>query len=102
MKVVLSGQFLHLMVDLWTHTLSARKFIGIRITFIDSNWKFSSYFLALREFRISYEQSIKKEWTKVLGAKIVDIIEEFGIDLDDLISVTSDAGSDIKSFLTKK
>ena len=101
MKFKLRSQRVHLMIDLWTHEMSHRKFIGIRVTFIDETWIFHSYFLALREFRITSSIGQKKQWRKALGVKMQEILKEFNVSFADIITVTSDAGSDFKSYLLK-
>lgn len=72
----------------------------MRVTYIDDSWVFHSIFLALREFRVTSDIGRGGKWTRALGKKIMEILKEFNLSFEDIVSVTSDAGSDIKSFIS--
>ena len=101
MKIILRDQKVHLMADLWTHEMSHRKFIGIRVTFIDDDWVFHTHFLALREFRITSTIAKNKQWTRALGIKLKEILKEFDLVFENIITITTDAGSDFKKLLVE-
>ncbi|KAG1690565.1 hypothetical protein DVH05_028068 [Phytophthora capsici] len=63
-----------IMSDFWMCKITHKKYMGVRVYFVDSNWEFRSILLGVRRFSPSYEdretgiQGPYKAWTlQLLG-----------------------------------
>lgn len=87
----------HLNIDCWTSKFSGQKYLGIRIYFIDKHFNYISKLLAVKLFNPSSQlraniprlSNIMKVWVEA-------VLEEFGLVANDIMSCTTDAGSDIR------
>ena len=102
LSMLFLGQFIYLMVDLWTDKITKRKFLGVRLSFTDLNFTFHSHLIAVREFTLTSEQSRNKKWSEMLLCHLQGILKEFGVTWPQVIGATSDAGSDVKKILQSK
>ena len=101
MRSKLQDRLICLMLDMWTHKGTHRKFLGMRVSFVDETFIFHTTSIALREFKLTLYQSEHKMWSKVLEQRVLDLLAEFSISPENIIGVTSDAGSDIKKIFQK-
>ena len=91
----------HLLIDEWWCKLLRRRFIAIRIRFVDESFELVTMLLSIRHYdrrsvpdNISSASDILLQWLK-------GVLAEFGLVVDDFLSSTTDAGPDVK-FLTSK
>ncbi|KAG1685333.1 hypothetical protein DVH05_024794 [Phytophthora capsici] len=93
------GNFV-IMSDFWTCKITHRKYMGVRVYFVDSNWEFRSILLGVRRFSPSYgdrETGIQgpyKAWT-------LQLLGDFGLTPSDFFGATSDSGPDVKNLLKR-
>ncbi len=88
----------HLNVDLWTSKISGSKYLGVRLFFVDSLFNYRSYVLAVKPFNPSSAIRKSHRLSDIIFTWVRDVLHEFGLSLNDLMSATTDAGSDIKRF----
>ncbi|EGZ08138.1 hypothetical protein PHYSODRAFT_526868 [Phytophthora sojae] len=87
------------MTDFWTCTVVHKKYLGVRVYFVDANWEFRSLLLGVRRFSPSYVdreggiQGPYKAW-------VLQLLGDFGLSTSDFFGSTSDAGPDVKHLLT--
>ncbi|CAM9173549.1 unnamed protein product [Ectocarpus sp. 6 AP-2014] len=87
---------LHLDLDLWVDKSSTLMFMGVRLFYIDREWRLKSRLLAVRQFNPTPEMFENERLSALLEKYLTDVLEEFGLDVSMLFSATSDAGSDVK------
>jgi hypothetical protein len=81
---------LSIMADFWTCKVTHRKFLGVRVYFVDRDWEFKSVLLETREFKPKYEDREGgisgpfKGWMQQL-------LDDFDLDFDHFYGPTSDA-----------
>lgn len=104
-RKLLRVPFVHLMADLYTSKVQNLKYFGLRISFTDARTCFQtdndvglkSYCLAVRLYEppskmvdeAQYSSDLLKRWCQ-------DIFRSFGLAEEDLLTATTDGGSDIK------
>ncbi|KAG1710160.1 hypothetical protein DVH05_017166 [Phytophthora capsici] len=99
-NVVPNTKSLTIVTDMWSSKSQAEKYLGLRLYFIDNQWRFRSFLLGTRHFRPSYGErdgGIRapfKRW-------IEQILTDFGLSLTNIFGATSDAGADVKWMLTE-
>ncbi|CAB1111532.1 unnamed protein product [Ectocarpus sp. CCAP 1310/34] len=86
---------LHLDLELWVDKSSTLMFMGVRLFYIDREWRLRSRLLAVRQFNPTPEMFENERLSKLLEKHLTDVLE-FGLDVYMLFSATSDAGSDVK------
>ncbi len=71
---------------------------GIRLYWIDRNWKFNTSLLAVRRFRPSPEQNdYKAVASEILKEWAGHVLLDFNLTWADIFGATSDAGPDVKA-----
>lgn len=103
MKKKYKVPFLHLSADIYTSTILQVKFLGLRAAYIDlDNLSFKSFNLGVKVFEPStMERSKKSHLSDVMFEWVKEIFSSFNISEDDIMSTTSDSGSDIKRLMSK-
>lgn len=86
----------HLNIDLWKSKSTAEKFLGIRLFFVDENFNYCSKLLAVKAFNPHSQIRDEFELSSILLLWLTGVLGEFGLSTSDLMSSTTDAGSDIK------
>lgn len=92
----------HLNVDLWTSKVSGEKYMGLRLFYIDANFNYSSSLLAVTPFNPSSAlRADEVRLSNILLKWVRGVLEEFHLSLSDLVSATTDGGSDIRRLGTQ-
>ncbi len=87
----------HLNVDLWTSKINGNKYMGVRLYFVDTNFNYCSKVLAVQPFNPSTALRAQEErLSDVLMMWLSGVLGEFSLTPDDLLSATTDGGSDIR------
>ena len=86
----------HLNIDLWTSKFSGAKYVGIRLYFVDRNFNYSSKLLAVKPFNPSTALRESDRVSDILFLWLKDVLLEFKLSSDDIMSSTTDSGGDIK------
>ena len=95
-------EMVNVMIDAWSDTVSKRKFVGIRVSGTTAEYEFMSFLISCRELTMTSEQSRTKMWGVVLENHINTVIKSFNISPEQIVSATSDAGSDIRKIFKTK
>ncbi|KAG1708947.1 hypothetical protein DVH05_022578 [Phytophthora capsici] len=87
---------LAMMVDFWSSkSQPGKKYLGLRVCLIDNQWDYQSILLGTRYFEPLYGERCEgyrapfKRW-------IMELLQNFGLKLDDFFGATTDAGPDVK------
>lgn len=88
--------FFHLNVDLWTCVATKDKYLGVRVYFVDENFVYRSLLLACKVFKPASVIRSQERLSDILKSWVFDVLEEFHLSQKDLMSSTTDAGSDIR------
>ncbi|GMF41591.1 unnamed protein product [Phytophthora fragariaefolia] len=76
-------------------TQKGTKYIGVRLYFIDKNWKFQSILLGTRHYEPMYGE--RSDGSRgPLERWIMELLKDFGLSAKDLFASTSDADPDVK------
>ncbi len=86
----------HVNVDLWVDTISGQKFIGVRIFYLNKFFEYKSRLLAVKLYKPHPDLKDKKSAGELLCIWIEDVLCEFGLNIEDVRSATTDGGSDVK------
>ncbi len=91
----------HLIVDEWTAKLMKKRFIGIRIRFVDENFELVTMLLSIRHFNPDSLPDNLMSASEILLHWGKGILHEFGLSPDDFYSATTDAGPEVKCMVSK-
>lgn len=86
----------HLLIDEWWCKLLRRRFIAIRIRFIDENFNLVTILLSIRHYNRSLVSGEITQASIILLHWIKGVLAEFGLVVEDFSSATTDAGPDVK------
>ncbi|CAM9153034.1 unnamed protein product, partial [Hapterophycus canaliculatus] len=90
MKAFSPLPWLHINVDLWTSRTSGVKYIGVRGFWMTEDFNLETALFAVKEFKPGREVSDERASTTY------QVLEENGLEPDDVIGAVCDGGSDIK------
>lgn len=82
----------HLLVDLWTCKVSSSKYLGAHLFFMDAGGKMQSLLLSCQ----LYLRSRQGGGADDLLPWVEDALREFGLAPHDILSMTTDGGSDVR------
>ncbi|EGZ10456.1 hypothetical protein PHYSODRAFT_337267 [Phytophthora sojae] len=88
-------KFFTMVTDFWTCKTLGMKFVGLRLYYIDNDWKFGSILLGTRHFKPLYgerDQGIREPYARWLK----QILGDFGLTTADFFGATTDGGPDVK------
>ena len=89
---------LAMITDFWTCKTQNTKFLGLRVYYVDSNFKFKSVLLGVRHFNPSYLE--RRQGIRVAFRRwLLKILSDFELKLEDFAGATSNSGSDVKRML---
>lgn len=69
---------------------------GIRLFYIDRSWRIKSRLLAVRQFNPTTETLESGRLSELLESYLESVLEEYDLNVSNIFSATSDAGSDVK------
>ena len=93
----------NLNIDMWTSKKTGRKFLGVRIFYVNMFFQLETKLLAVREFNPSYEvKSSKLKQADLIEKWTLAVLKDYGLEAKDFYSGTTDAGSDVKCTVLKK
>lgn len=101
--------FLHLSADVYKNTLVNQSFLGIRVAFVDSQYRAlqspvvtKSFNLGIRSFRPSSQHRKTNQVSDLLHVWANSIFTEYNLIPKAILTATTDGGSDIKRLIEKK
>lgn len=91
--------FISVNVDLFTSKTQNKKYVAVRLSYIDGGHQYS-WNIAVREFNPSTSERKAARASELVVAWVRDICIEFGVEMQrDILTSSSDSGSDIKRAL---
>lgn len=94
--------FLHITADMYKNTLINYKFFGVRVSYIDFEAKdVKSFLLAVRVFNPSFASRTKNRSSDLMSQMTNNVLDKMDIDSSEILTATSDAGSDVKRLMKK-
>ena len=93
----------NLNIDMWTSKKTGRKFLGVRVFYVNKSFQLETKLLAVREFNPSYEvKSSSLKQSELIEKWTLAVVNDNGLEAKDFYSGTTDAGSDVKCTVVKK
>lgn len=94
---------MHLNADLYTSKMLQTKFFGVRVAFTDvKTLSMKAINLGVKEVNPdSEERDLFIHNSDLLSVYLKEILDEYGLSLNDIVSATTDNGSDIKRLMEK-
>ncbi|GAB9476158.1 hypothetical protein Gpo141_00013228 [Globisporangium polare] len=81
-----------MVTDFWTSSPQAAKYLGVRVYFVDQNWKLASVLLETRRFDPEYRE--RKQGTRVPFRRWIDnMLSDFGLTKDNFLDRRAMAGA---------
>jgi hypothetical protein len=87
---------LAIFIDLWEDKFCAKKFLGIRVRYLDESWQMRSKLLSLRFFSPSSQLRENHQLSSLLTMWVNSCLGEYGLATRYCVGAVSDSGSDVK------
>ena len=101
--------FLQLAADVYKNSLLNKSFLGLRIAFVDPKFysidgttPAKSFNLAIRGFQPSFDDRNSSKLSDLLYSWTRDILNDYELSTANVLTATTDGGSDIKRLIEKK
>ena len=91
---------LSLNVDIWMVKTTSKKYVGVRIYFVDEFFELETRLLAIREFNPSSEIRQSHKLGHLLQVWVQTVLKDYQLNEDHVFGSTTDGGSDVKSWGT--
>ncbi|CAB1105955.1 unnamed protein product [Ectocarpus sp. CCAP 1310/34] len=88
---------IHYGLDLWTCKVSGRKYLGVHVFYVDSNFSLRHALISVKHYAPSTEIQGTEKASEILFTIFRATLAEYGIKLSDLAGGTTDSGSDVKA-----
>eukprot|EP00624_Nannochloropsis_granulata_P001156 evm.model.NODE_15339_length_18062_cov_47.764866.1 len=101
----IKGRFLPslaILIDIWEDKFSGKKFLGIRVRYLDDNWRVRSKLLSLRFFFPSSELREDHQLSVLVSMWVKSCLSDYGLKVDNFVGAVSDSGSDVKRCCTSE